>query len=108
MSGVFERARLICSRPILPFLVGLFLAFSGCATFTPKPASEVPFLERVQTQQKGQVRVSVVVLSAEESRQVFGVPLEEKGVQAVWLGIENGGKSAVWFIPWSCPGSMDC
>lgn len=101
MPGVFLRNRWECSRPtlLLPFLLGLILAVSGCATFTPKPTSEVPFLKRVQTQQKGQIRVSVVVLSDEESRQVFGVPLEKEGVQAVWLGIENGGKSPVWFIP---------
>ena len=103
VPGVFLRNRWECSRPILhlPLLLGLILAVSGCATFTPKPVSKVPFLKRVQTQQKGQIRVSVVVLSAEESRQVFGVPLEEEGVQAVWLGIENRGKNPVWFIPLS-------
>ena len=103
MPSIFLRCRLDFPRPTLhlALLLGVFLALSGCATFSPKPAAEVPFLKRVQTQQKKSFRVSVAVLSTEESRQVFGVPLAKKGVQAVWLEIENEGENPAWFIPLS-------
>jgi hypothetical protein len=40
-------------------------------------------------QRAGPVRVTAVVLGAEESRSVFGVPVYDSGVQPVWLNIEN-------------------
>ena len=35
------------------------------------------------------VRVTVAVLSAKESRQIFGVNLAGKGIQPVWVRVEN-------------------
>ena len=90
------------SRPLrLPLLL-LFIftvAASGCASFDPRPMEEVPFKERAQTQQKGNIRVTAAVLSAQESEQVFGVPLYKKGIQPIWLEIENQKKVPVWFLP---------
>jgi hypothetical protein len=39
------------------------------------------------------------VLSAEESEAVFGVPLYKKGIQPIWLEIENRDEEPVWFLP---------
>jgi len=41
----------------------------------------------------------VAVLSDEESREVFGVPLADKGAQPVWVSIENRGETHAWFFP---------
>jgi len=75
------------------------LVFYGCATFNPRPMDEVSFKERAQTQVKNNIRVTAAVLSAEESEAVFGVPLHKKGIQPVWLEIENNDESMVAFLP---------
>ena len=71
----------------------------GCASFKPHSIDEVPFRERTQTQSEGDVRVTAAVPSAEESEKLFGVPVYKRGVQPVWLEIENKGKGHIWFAP---------
>jgi len=77
------------------------LASPGCATFDPVPFSQVEaaFRERAITQTEGSVRVTAVVLSEQETEQVFGRDLYEQGVQPVWLEIENQDDSAVRLLP---------
>jgi hypothetical protein len=65
------------------------LLVSGCATFHPVPLEEVSFTQRAETKSKDGISASVVVLSAEESEQAFGAPLADKGIQPVWIRIEN-------------------
>lgn len=56
-------------------------------------------MERAQTQEKDNLRVTVTVLSDKESKKTFGVNLAKKGVQPVWLEIENQGETPYVFIP---------
>jgi hypothetical protein len=71
-------------------IVVLTLALFGCTLlYRPQPAINLNSLEQVRTQTDGKVRISAAVLSAEESRKVFGVPLYDSGVQPVWVSIEN-------------------
>jgi hypothetical protein len=82
------------------------VALAGCATpyRAPDPA-KIPELEtaalqrRAQTVQDGNVRVSVAALSAAESRELFGLPLGEDGIQPVWIKIENGDRHDYFFSP---------
>lgn len=71
----------------------------GCATFNPRPLSEVAFHERVETQTENEIRVSAAVLSAEETEAAFGRPLYKKGIQPIWLEIENNTQHRMWFLP---------
>jgi len=73
---------------------------AGCASnpFNPKPIEEVPFLERAQTQSKGSVRVTAAVPSAAESKRLFAAPLYKKGIQPVWLEIENRSDEELFFF----------
>jgi len=71
----------------------------GCATFNPRPLSEVAFHERVETQTENKIRVSAAVLSAEETEAAFGLPLYKKGIQPIWLEIENNTQHRMWFLP---------
>jgi hypothetical protein len=81
-------------------LVTLTIIFSGCATgFDPKPIDSVPFRDREQTQIEAGIRVTAAVPTATESRALFGVSLYKKGVQPVWLEIENLTPEAVTFMP---------
>ena len=60
----------------------------GCAA--PPPRTESPdYRARAKTQVDGRVRVSAVVLSPQETMISFSLPLADKGVQPVWLEIDN-------------------
>ena len=73
----------------------------GCAgkPYAPQPVEEVPFLERSQTQFKESIQVSASVPSAAETFDLFGLSLYKRGVQPVWLKIENQGNEEVAFLP---------
>ena len=81
------------------FAVIFIVTVSGCATFNPRPLEEVPFRERAQTKSEGNVTVTAAVPSAEESRRLFGVSIYKRGVQPIWLEIENRDEEPVYFLP---------
>ncbi|HYC23005.1 MAG TPA: LssY C-terminal domain-containing protein [Candidatus Bathyarchaeia archaeon] len=66
-------------------------AGSGCVSYRPRPAHEVAFTSHAQTKTDGDLRVTVAVLDEQETAAVFGVPLYRRGIQPVWLEIENQG-----------------
>lgn len=74
------------------------LVAGGCSAYQPKSPAEMPFASALQTREDGPVRVGVVVLGAEESRRVFGVPVADQGIQPVWIRIENRGGETVYLI----------
>jgi hypothetical protein len=81
--------------------IGLIFSIFGCASFEAPapPAKNAPFKQRFQTQIDGNTRVTAVALSAEECKTVFGFPLYNKGIQPIWLEIENKGDKSVIFLP---------
>lgn len=75
----------------------LLFSLSACAGYHPKPIpADAPFLERIQTQKEAGLTVSVSALSSKESEKYFGLKLGKKGVQPVWLEIENREKIPYW------------
>lgn len=88
--------RLFHELPLLAAVVLLLL--SGCATFNPVPLDQLTFRDRLQTEEQDGLRVSVAVLSREEARQAFGVNLQKRGIQPVWLEIENRTDKNFWFM----------
>lgn len=50
---------------------------------------ERPFLERLQTQADDLAEVAAAVLTPAECKIVFGVPLANRGIQAVWVRVVN-------------------
>jgi hypothetical protein len=85
--------RSICLLALFGFLA------TSCASFKPAPSDGVPFLDRSDMQQERNVVVTAAVLSAEESKRVFGVHLYKREIQPVWLKVENKGGDPVWFLP---------
>jgi hypothetical protein len=85
-------------RPLLWPLLGVVIA-SGCATFERAPFDPAPFRERAETQVDDNVRLSAAVLGAAETEQVFGLDLYRRGIQPVWLEIENNAASAMRVLP---------
>jgi len=63
------------------------LTAAGCASFRPVPLNEVPYKERAVTQSSERARVTVVALSPDESRKVFGVNLDDRDIQPVGVEI---------------------
>ena len=79
--------RMTCMLPAAA-LLGLVLLLAGCAS-PPPPASSLDYRSRAQTRAEGGLRVTTAVLSAQESTAVYGVPLAAKGIQPVWIEVEN-------------------
>jgi hypothetical protein len=61
----------------------------GCAWSPPSHTTGPTYKDRAVTRAEGGVRVSTAVLSAEESLAVYAVPLARKGIQPVWIEVEN-------------------
>ncbi len=59
---------------------------------------QVPLAERALTQRDGAVAVTVAVLSARESRALFGTDLARSGIQPVWLEVKNGEEVPYWLL----------
>ena len=72
---------------------------TGCATFVPPKMEDPPFERHAVTREKSNVTVTVAVLTARESMQFFGVPLESKGIQPVWLKVDNRNNYVVYLVP---------
>ena len=85
----------------LVYLFACLVVVAGCASFTPHPMESIAFQDRAQTQEADNLRVTAAVLSAEETNAVFGVPLYKKGIQPIWLDIENQDDKPIWFLPFS-------
>ena len=56
------------------------------------------YKSRAISRSDGAVVVSTSVLSADESREVYGVSLAKKGIQPVWIEVENGDDIAYWLL----------
>ena len=82
---------------LLGFLLISGFIFTGCAgIYHPGSIHDVGFRERAQSKHDEDVRVTVAVLSAEESKELFGVALARKGIQPVWVRVENHGTRHYW------------
>ncbi len=90
------------AAPTLLLVIILF-ATAGCATssFAPEDPDSYPFLGRGITQSEGPVRVTVTVPDAAETNAAFGLPLYDKGIQPVWIKLENTGSSPIRITLWS-------
>jgi hypothetical protein len=87
------------TRAFLLALVVTALSAGGCVSFAPLSHENAEFLARAKSQEKDGIKVTVAVLSADESERYFGVPLASKDVQPVWLKIKNSQNYPVWFRP---------
>jgi len=73
------------------FPLALLLACAACASFEQLgPCDAAAWRERSITGLEDGVRATAALVGADEIRSVFGVELGARGVQPVWLEIENG------------------
>ena len=71
----------------------------GCSGSQPDASGQDGFASRALIQQQGKVTVRAAVLSDDESSRYFGVALADKGIQAVWLRVENAGDATLYYLP---------
>jgi hypothetical protein len=76
----------IVNRLLSAFVIALFLC--SCAT-TPQNDSALNYKGRATSRTEGGLRVYASVLSAEDSVAVYGAPLAQKGIQPVWIEVQN-------------------
>ena len=81
-------------------LVGFALFMNACAAFKkPATINEAPVFERALTEEKNGIRVSVAVVGEEEARQILGIDLARKKIQAIWVEIENNTAHPIVLLP---------
>ena len=88
LVGKFLRLR-IRNSGTKGIVVVLTLALFGCAIYQPHPAIDFSSLPQARSESDGQIRITAAVLTAEESKKTFGVPVYDSRVQPLWLRIEN-------------------
>ena len=76
----------IVNRLLSAVVIALFLC--SCAT-TPQNDSAPNYKGRATNRTEGGLRVYASVLSAEDSVAVYGAPLAQKGIQPVWIEVQN-------------------
>jgi len=69
------------------------------ASRRPAPVDETALRERAMTVAEEGIRVSGLVPGPEESKTIFGIDLEKKGIQPLWLEIENKTDREIFFLP---------
>lgn len=82
-------------------IVFICLQLVSACSLTPQNNTgfEGDYRDRAQSQEQNGIRVTAAVPSADESKQIFGMPLYRRGVQPVWLEIENNRNEVVSFLP---------
>jgi hypothetical protein len=80
-------------------LVHTAAVLAACASFVAPRVEDPAFERHAVTKEKSNVTLTVAVLTASESREFFGVPLESKRIQAVWLKVANRNDYAVYIVP---------
>ncbi len=87
----------ICRNMLVCAIIVIFI--TGCASISaPFNAEHPDYKSRVSVHKDGKVQVSASALSPHESRAVFGVALAKKGIQPVWIEVENRDDVAYWLM----------
>lgn len=77
----------------------IHLALGGCATWqAPESVDDSQLRTRAVGETAQGVRLSAAVLSAADSRQLFGADVNGTGIQPVWVEVENSGPDTLWLL----------
>jgi len=73
----------------------------ACSSTPYQPEEFDPLILSAQSrvQQSGDIRVTAAVPSREQALRIFGFDMYERGIQPVWLNIENHGDNRVRYAP---------
>lgn len=80
-------------------LASAIIAFTLTGCVSVGLSTKLPdYKHRMAVHQDGGIQVSASTLSSAESHAVYGVALGKKGIQPVWIEVENHDKSAYWLM----------
>jgi len=80
-------------------VASLSLCLAGCATWqAPGDFDDAGLRARAVTASRQDVRISAAVLSAEDSRRMFGADVDQLGVQSVWVEVRNQTSERLWLL----------
>ena len=82
----------------LGLLLPLLLAMAACASFEPRAVDVTRGPAEIHTDSEKGITVSTTILSDGQAKQLYGVDIADKGLQAVWLRIENNSEHANWLL----------
>jgi hypothetical protein len=100
MVGMFSIDRCAARSHAHGFIFFVALALlSGCGPDRPNSSGLRSFTERALTRQQDGVTVRASVLTDEESRNYFGGSTLDRGVQPVWLQIQNDNEKPMRYLP---------
>jgi len=85
---------------IIGSVISLALFLNACATFKkPATINDAPIQRRALTKEANGIRASAAVVGDQEARQIFGIDLTRKKIQAVWVEIENNTDRPILLLP---------
>lgn len=84
--------------PKFGWSAALVIMLQGCAGFNPVPPAQLDFLERTETLEKEDIRVTAGVLTRQETRDAFSKALDKEDVQPVWIKVENNSDQPLWLM----------
>ena len=105
MTGLPYHVISVQSQPWVRFSFVFFISFalllSGCATqsYHYESTNSFPIRDRAVSETKGKITISASVPGADEAQAIFGIPIYDRGIQPVWLNIENNSEARVRFAP---------
>ncbi len=79
-------------------VLAAIFCLSGCAVWSYEPLVLPEAFKHVETQEIRGVEVSVAIPSAEQANRHFGVDLDERNLQAIWLRIRNSTDFTFWHL----------
>jgi hypothetical protein len=82
------------------FALALLLLLGACAARIERPAlvDDQSLRGRAVTRTDSGIQVSAAVPTVDESRSIFGVDLDQHGIQPLWLEIENHSGRGIYFL----------
>ena len=88
-----------CCQRVLLLMVCCFLVACSSISFQAETFDPSILSAQSQTQQSDEIRVTAAVPSREQALRIFGFDMYERGIQPVWLSIENLAKNQVHYAP---------
>lgn len=95
-DGRFTPWKRSAARALAVVLVAIL---AGCGRSPPDPSGKGAFTSRAVSQTQGPVTLRAAVLGDDESERYFGMALADKGIQAVWLSVDNGTEKPLYYLP---------
>ena len=77
----------------------LFLSACAVNPYRPQTEAMTAVEQRAESQTMGDVQVRVAVPSPEETQAIFDLPLYDRGVQPVWIEVQNRSASNLRYAP---------